>query len=84
MDWQQKQDQDPGISVEDVFQITLDVEPETTFEGDLEYVEDPWGGRLSHFPTTFTDTSSAVTTLYSWWSYGIRTLCWGKNWTYFT
>ena len=36
MEWQQ--DQDPEISIEDVFEITLDVELETTFEGDLEYV----------------------------------------------
>ena len=41
MEWQQ--DQDPEISVEDVFEITLDVEPESTFEGDLEYVEDSEG-----------------------------------------
>ena len=41
MYWQQ--DQDPEISVEDVFKITLDVKPETTFEGDLEYVEDSEG-----------------------------------------
>ena len=38
MEWQQ--DQDPEISVEDVFEITLDVDPESTFKGDLEYVED--------------------------------------------
>ena len=41
MDWQQ--DQDPKISVEDVFKITLYVKPETTFEGDLEYEEDSEG-----------------------------------------
>ena len=41
MEWQQ--DQDPEISVEDVFKITLDVNPESTLEGDLEYVEDSEG-----------------------------------------
>ena len=48
MDWQQ--DQDPEISVEDVFKITLDVKPETTFEGDLEYVEDSEGEDYPIFP----------------------------------
>ena len=48
MDWQQ--DQDPEISVEDVFEITLDVKPETTFEGDLEYVEDSEGEDYPIFP----------------------------------
>ena len=48
MDWQQ--DQDPEISVEDVFEITLDVKPETTFEGDLEYVEDSKGEDYPIFP----------------------------------
>ena len=48
MEWQQ--DQDPEISVEDVFEITLDVEPETTFEGDLEYVEDSEGEDYPIFP----------------------------------
>ena len=38
MEWQQ--DQDPEISVKDVFKITLDVDPESTLEGDLEYVQD--------------------------------------------
>ena len=48
MEWQQ--DQDPEISVEDVFEITLDVKPETTFEGDLEYVEDSEGEDYPIFP----------------------------------
>ena len=48
MEWQQ--DQDPEISVEDVFEITLDVEPESTFEGDLEYVEDSEGEDYPIFP----------------------------------
>ena len=49
MEWQQ--DQYPEISVEDVFKITLDVEPESTFEGDLEYVEDSEGEDYPIFPT---------------------------------
>ena len=44
------QDQDPEISVEDVFKITLDVQPESTFEGDLEYVEDSGGEDYPIFP----------------------------------
>ena len=48
MDWQQHQDCD--ISVEDVFEITLDVEPETNFEGDLQYVEDSEGEDYPIFP----------------------------------
>ena len=48
MEWQQ--DQDPEISVEDVFEITLDVDPESTFEGDLEYGEDSEGEEYPIFP----------------------------------
>ena len=48
MEWQQ--DQDPKISVEDVFKITLDVDPESTLEGDLEYVEDSEGEDYPIFP----------------------------------
>ena len=48
MEWQQ--DQDPEISVEDVFEITLDVNPESTLEGDLEYVEDSEGEEYPIFP----------------------------------
>ena len=48
MEWQQ--DQDPKISVEDVFKITLDVNPESTLEGDLEYVEDSEGKDYPIFP----------------------------------
>ena len=48
MEWQQ--DQDPEISVKDVFEITLDVDPESTFEGDLEYVEDSKGEDYPIFP----------------------------------
>ena len=82
MEWQQ--DQDPEISVKDVFEITLDVNPESTLEGDLEYVEDSEGQDYPIFLPTFTGTSSAATNLYSWQSNGIRTLCWGKNWKYST
>ena len=83
MEWQQ--DQDPEISVKDVFEITLDVDPESTFKGNLEYVEDSEGEDYPISPPpTFTGTSSAATNLYSWRSNGIRTLCWGKNWKYFT
>ena len=48
MEWQQ--DQDPEISVEDVFEITLDVDPESTLKGDLEYVEDSEGEEYPIFP----------------------------------
>ena len=48
MEWQQ--DQDPEISVKDVFEITLDVDPESTLEGDLEYVEDSEGEDYPIFP----------------------------------
>ena len=48
MEWQQ--DQDPEISVKDVFEITLDVNPESTLEGDLEYVEDSKGEDYAIFP----------------------------------
>ena len=48
MEWQQ--DQDPEISIKDVFEITLDVNPESTFEGDLEYVEDSEGEEYPIFP----------------------------------
>ena len=48
MEWQQ--DQDPEISVKDVFKITLDVKPESTFKGDLEYVEDSEGEDYPIFP----------------------------------
>ena len=48
MEWQQ--DQDPEISVEDVFEITLDVDPESTLKGDLEYVEDSEGEDYPIFP----------------------------------
>ena len=48
MEWQQ--DQDPEISVEDVFKITLDVDPESTLEGDLGYVEDSEGEEYLIFP----------------------------------
>ena len=48
MEWQQ--DQDPEISVEDVFEITLDVDPESTFKGELEYVEDSEGEEYPIFP----------------------------------
>ena len=48
MEWQQ--DQDPEISVEDVFEITLDVDPESMLEGDLEYVEDSEGEEYPIFP----------------------------------
>ena len=48
MEWQQ--DQDPEISVEDEFEITLDVELESTFKGDLEYVEDSEGEDYPIFP----------------------------------
>ena len=48
MEWQQ--DQDPEISVKDVFKITLDVDPESTFKGDLEYVEDSEGEDYPIFP----------------------------------
>ena len=45
-----QQDQDPEISVEDVFEITLDVDPESMLEGDLEYVEDSEGEEYPFFP----------------------------------
>ena len=48
MEWQQ--DQDPEISVEDVFEITLDVDPESTLKGNLEYVEDSEGEEYPIFP----------------------------------
>ena len=48
MEWQQ--DQDPEISIEDVFEITLDVDPESMLEGDLEYVEDSEGEEYPIFP----------------------------------
>ena len=48
MEWQQ--DQDPEISVKDVFEITLDVDPESMLEGDLEYVEDSEGEEYPIFP----------------------------------
>ena len=48
MEWQQ--DQGPEISVKDVFEITLDVNLESTFEGDLEYVEDSEGEEYPIFP----------------------------------
>ena len=48
MEWQQHQD--PEISVEDVFEITLDVDPESMLEGDLEYVEDSQGEEYPIFP----------------------------------
>ena len=48
MEWQQHQD--PEISVEDVFEITLDVDPESMLEGDLEYVEDSKGDEYPIFP----------------------------------
>ena len=48
MEWQQ--DQDPEISVKDVFEITLDVNPESMLKGDLEYVEDSKGEEYPIFP----------------------------------
>ena len=48
MEWQQHQD--PETSVEDVFEITLDVNPESMLEGDLEYVEDSEGEEYPIFP----------------------------------
>ena len=48
MEWQQ--DQDPEMSVEDVLKITLDVDPESILEGDLEYVEDSEGEDYPIFP----------------------------------
>ena len=48
MEWQQHKD--PEISVKDVFEITLDVDPESKLKGDLEYVEDSEGEEYPIFP----------------------------------
>ena len=62
MEWQ---DQDPEISVEDVFEITLNVNPESTFEGDLEYVEDSEGEDYPIFPPPAQELLQQQPTLHS-------------------